>query len=487
MKLKNLIAALTLPGMIFGLSASATEYSVKRASQADEIVISGKTAASEMFSVQILPNDVTPDNIQSDNSKGSQSIFSKTLESDENGDFSFNVKIPVSDSYTAYIRAVSDAGAVSESFVFTLEDEKDSVSATVINQLNRGDSIDAVNYAKDFFNDDATLIGYMEKFVNSEELEEYFSSNMKNKGISDYNDLLLTTKEAVILTAAKNSDGPGNLKDIMTAYKSILNISSLSEKMSVYTAVKGEYDDIESFKDAYNKAAKASSQGSGSGGSGGGGGGGGGTNTKGAYSSTSVNAVKVNDSVTVEEVKPINIKFEDLSAVEWAYKDISELFDKGIINGVSEHLFRPDNQVKREEFVKMIVCAMGLESEEAESAGFSDVAPGAWFEPYVNIAKKFGISNGSGDNCFGVGVGISRQDMAAMIYNAMKLNGYEPAGLENAFADKASCADYANEAIAELCGKGIVGGVGDNMFDPTGFATRAQSAVIINRALSYLD
>ena len=91
------------------------------------------------------------------------------------------------------------------------------------------------------------------------------------------------------------------------------------------------------------------------------------------------------------------------------------------------------------------------------------------------------------DNSFGSGIGISRQDMAVMIYNAMKLKGYVASGQENNFADKALCADYANEAIAELSSKGIVGGVGDNMFDPSGEATRAQSAVIINRALSYLD
>ena len=104
-----------------------------------------------------------------------------------------------------------------------------------------------------------------------------------------------------------------------------------------------------------------------------------------------------------------------------------------------------------------------------------------------NIAKKFGISNGIGNNSFGISAKISRQDMAVMIYNAMKLRGYVPTGQANTFADKSSCAEYANEAIAELCNIGIVGGIGDNMFDPNGEATRAQAAVIINRALSYLN
>lgn len=484
--IKNLIVAFVLLGTMFGLSAyaSATEYSVKRAIEKDEITISGKISASEMFSVQILPSTVTPDTIQGDNAKGSQSIFSKTMESDENGGFNFNVKIPTSCSYIAYIRAVSDSAPVSKDFIFTLEGEKESTVTTVITQLNNSDDIDVVNYVKDFFYDDTVLIGYVDKFVNSVEQEAYFSSKMKNKGISDYDDLLLATKKALILTAAKNSDGPGNLKEIMSTYNSILNISSLTDTISVYTTIKGEYSDIESLKTAYNNAVKPSTQNPSSGGTGGGGGGG--TNSKGTYTSTSVSTVQVGGNAT-QTVAPINIKFEDLSSVEWAYKDISELFDKGIINGVSEHLFRPNNQVKREEFVKMIVCAMGLQNEAAQSAGFADVSSGAWFESYVNIAKQFGISNGIGNNSFGTGIGISRQDMTVMIYNAMKLRGYVSSGQENTFADKSSCADYANEAIAELCSRGIVGGIGDNMFDPNGEATRAQAAVIINRALSYLD
>jgi len=484
--IKNLIVAFVLLSTVFCMSAyaSATEYSVKRATEQDEITISGNTSKEEMFSVQILPKDVTPDNVQVDFTKGSQSVFSKTMESDVNGDFNFNVKIPTSGSYIAYVRAISDNAPVSKEFIFTLEGEKESMATTVITALNNGDDVDALNYVKDFFYDDTVLIGYVDKFVNSGELEAYFSSRMKNKGISDYDDLLLEAKKALILTAAKNSDGPGNLKEIMSTYNSILNISSLTNSMSVYTAIKGEYADIESLKIAYNNAVKPSTQSPGSGSTGGGGGGG--TNSKGTYTSTSVSTVQIGGN-TSQNATPINIKFEDLSSVEWAYKDISELFDKGIINGVSEHLFRPNNQVKREEFVKMIVCAMGLQDERVESAEFADVSTGAWFESYVNIAKKFGISNGIGNNNFGTGIGISRQDMAVMIYNAMKLRGYVPSGQENTFADKSSCAEYANEAIAELCSKGIVGGVGDNMFDPNGEATRAQSAVIINRALSYLD
>ena len=42
------------------------------------------------------------------------------------------------------------------------------------------------------------------------------------------------------------------------------------------------------------------------------------------------------------------------------------------------------------------------------------------------------------------------------------------------------------EAIAELSDIGVINGVGDNMFAPEKTATRAEAAVIIERALQYL-
>ncbi len=477
--IKKLIMAFVLLGTVFSAFtyASAAECSVKRAAQQNEITVSGKTENKELFFVQILPNEITPDAIENDYTKGSQSIFAKTLESNENGEFGFNVKVPKSGEYVAYIRAVSDDTFTSQKFVFTIEEEKDSVASEVINKLNNGESIDAVNYIKDLFCDDTVLINYIDELVNTDEQNSYFCSKMKKKGISDYDDLALCAKKALILTATKNSNGPANLKKVMESYKDIIGISSLTDKMSVYTAIKGEYSDIPDFKAAYDAAVKPSQGSVGSGGS----------NFQGTYTPSGIGSVQIGTTGTNQTAIPINIRFEDLTSVEWAYRDISELFDKGIVNGVSEHLFRPNNQVKREEFVKMIVCAMGLQNEEAQSAGFADVNSDAWFEPYVNIAKKFGISNGTDNGNFGAGIGISRQDMAVMIYNAMKLKGYVASAQINIFADKSSCGDYANEAIAELCNLGIINGIGDNMFEPNGEATRAQAAVIINRALTYLD
>ena len=488
---KKIISAFVLLSTFLGscIAANAAEYSVNRSFGQDKITISGKAEKNELFSVQILQNGVTPKDIENDPSLGGiKSIFSKTLTADENGDFSFDVKIAESGEYVVYLRASSEETPPSEKIAFVLEAEKTTAVSDIISKLNTGVDVDAVSYVKDFFCDDAVFTDYVTKFASTQTQKDYFLKKMQNKSITDYTGLKTAAKEALILMAAKDSDGPANLKEVMMAYNDVLNISSFSSKISIYTSIKGEYADINAFKVAYNKAVTSSST-DGSGGSSGGGGGsssGGGFNASGAYTSAGVGSVQTTGITTNKTATPINIKFEDLASVEWAYSDISELFDKGIVSGVSEHLYRPNISVKREEFVKMLVCAMGLQNELADDAGFTDVETGAWYESYVNIAKKFGISTGTGDNKFGVGHEISRQDMAVMIYNSMKICGYISTGAENSFADKGSCAGYTIDAIAELSQKGIVSGVGDNLFEPLGKATRAQAAVIINRALPYL-
>ena len=73
--------------------------------------------------------------------------------------------------------------------------------------------------------------------------------------------------------------------------------------------------------------------------------------------------------------------------------------------------------------------------------------------------------------------------MCVMIYNAIKANGDSLASAGIEFSDAADIADYASEAVGALANAGVVNGVGDNLFDPNGTATRAQAAVIINNAL----
>ena len=369
-------------------------------------------------------------------------------------------------------------------------------NSAVIIALNNAKITAAYEYIKNIIEEDSTLKKYWEQYITGEEQEKYLFSKITGKSITSIADLKTKIKEGLILTATRFPNGYMSLQPLYSDYKNIIGISSVSSANSVYSSVGAkDFASITDLKNAYNNAVSAIAKTVSGGGGGGGGGGGLSLSVGGGQTVTSdgqtvipgssFEADIIDTSLSSENSQtPLGLKFQDLYTYEWAYPSISILHEKGIVSGLSEIQFAPGRKVKREEFIKMIVCAMGLEMNAGDR--FSDVDASAWYAPYVYAAYNNNLVNGISENEFGVSLDILRQDMAVMIYNAIKQKGYIPSGAELAFDDKDSISDYANEAVAELSALGIINGMGDGRFAPREKATRAQSAVIIERALKYL-
>lgn len=167
--------------------------------------------------------------------------------------------------------------------------------------------------------------------------------------------------------------------------------------------------------------------------------------------------------------------FADVPDTHWAYSDIYSLMQRKIISGMSDKSFEPDAELTREQFVKMLCIALGIDAMDGDSS-YTDVQSGAWYTPWINAAAEKQLINGIGNNKFGVGLPIKRQDMCVIIYNAITAD--EQNG-ELGFADSADIADYAREAVAYLSTYGIINGFDDNTFRPQESCTRAQAAKII--------
>ena len=156
------------------------------------------------------------------------------------------------------------------------------------------------------------------------------------------------------------------------------------------------------------------------------------------------------------------------------------LYEKGYVNGVSEGKFAPEKNITREQFVVILLRALG-EELTAEGGEFSDVLQGSYYEKYVNTAYKRGIVNGIGGGMFGVGQNVSRQDFVTMIYRALKAKNIELKENKSIvqFTDNEQIADYAKEAVEKLVRAGAVNGFPDGTFNPSGLCTRAQAAKVI--------
>ena len=172
--------------------------------------------------------------------------------------------------------------------------------------------------------------------------------------------------------------------------------------------------------------------------------------------------------------------FTDLDGALWAKTAIEELKKKGIINGISETHFAPCANVKREDFITMLIKAKGCGITD-KVHGFSDVAEGAYYEKYVNTAAELGIVMGMGNSRFGTGNYLTREDLAVLLYRAF-YNGEEK-HISRLPSDWDCVSDYAETAVEALMADGIISGMPDGSFAPGQYTTRAQTAQLIYRLM----
>lgn len=325
------------------------------------------------------------------------------------------------------------------------------------------------SFAKENFSED--LISYFnttfkrKMYLTTEEFNKAFCDNVILSGIYKGENYTLTSKiiESFSEYIPLNLNNYGKLNNPAEADRALSgsNYSDLSALSDAFNSI---------VKRIYNSENKRPSSG------GGGGGGGGAVNFSGGATGNKKPVEEITPVVPVEPEK----NFLDLSGFEWAEKSINLLYEKGVINGISEKSFNPGGIVKREEFVKMIDC---LYEAEDGSAEFIDVKSDGWYAPYVNKAVSAGIINGIDEKTFGTGLGVTRQDMAVMIYRLLKPEEAADAVL---FADDSKIADYAKDAVYYLKSKGLISGTGNGNYEPERIMTRAEAAVLINNILNFI-
>lgn len=173
-----------------------------------------------------------------------------------------------------------------------------------------------------------------------------------------------------------------------------------------------------------------------------------------------------------------SFKFEDCDKYEWAKESIQNLYNAGIISGMTETTYSPEKNVTRAEFITMAIKALKLEAVAKESL-FTDLSEGDWYFSSITAAYENGLISGVDENRVAPNENISRQDIAVICYRILK--DKLSVVSDNVPSDSDAVADYAVEAVNALFGAGLLSGYEGNEFRPAQSATRAETAVIMNR------
>ena len=263
------------------------------------------------------------------------------------------------------------------------------------------------------------------------------------------------------------------------AFLELLEDSDYKDNPSkVAKEVVGNDYTMDELLDAISDAAKES-KGS-SGGSSGGGGGGSSRSTP----SITVNVPEEVQKPQATETEPMGMVFEDVSESHWAYDYINQLRWDNIVSGDEKGNFNPDNNITRAEAVKILCSAFSIEPSANGAQAFTDVTPDKWYYGYVNSAYMKKLVNGTTETEFSPDNQITRQELSVLIYRFMNNNGYgfgEAGEIDLSDADLIS--EYAKEAASALYNEKIISGTDDSRFAPFDKATRAQTAVMISKAM----
>lgn len=191
-------------------------------------------------------------------------------------------------------------------------------------------------------------------------------------------------------------------------------------------------------------------------------------------------AVHFSPYALVVSTEPWVNPFVDVKENDWYYPAIRFVAQNGLMVGTGSNTFSPGITTNRAMIVAILYRLSG--SPETLESTFSDVASGAYYAKAVAWAQNQGFISGYGNGMFGPEDSITREQMAAILW---RYEGRPEADTTvlTAFKDAGEISGYAKEALAWAYSKGIIAGKGNGILDPRGFATRAETAIIL---LNYL-
>jgi hypothetical protein len=181
--------------------------------------------------------------------------------------------------------------------------------------------------------------------------------------------------------------------------------------------------------------------------------------------------------------------FSDLSTNHWAYDDIMEMAELGILDGYADGTFKPNKTISRAEFSKILVLSLKLPKVTPPYPAFSDVPPSHWAYEVVESSKNYltGYRNSAGLMSFAPNEVAVREDVAVAI---VKAKGFSEASADlsllNAFQDKNQISKALRNHVSIAVDKGYMKGTNKG-FEPQKALTRAEASTLLSRLINRGD
>ncbi len=172
----------------------------------------------------------------------------------------------------------------------------------------------------------------------------------------------------------------------------------------------------------------------------------------------------------------------------WAAEAVDYLTEKGVASGIGNHLFSPDSQIKRCDFVVLLDKALKLKEINKRAYGFNDVNEDDYFFDSVINAKGNGVVTNVGS--FFPELEITRIDAFIMMYKALDVQGYVKnfgSTDTSMYADEDDLVNINSKiAVGTLTSMGILHG-SDGYINPNTSIERSEMAVLIYQTMKFVE
>lgn len=175
------------------------------------------------------------------------------------------------------------------------------------------------------------------------------------------------------------------------------------------------------------------------------------------------------------------LPFTDVSWDHWAYSAVKRVYTRGLMVGVSDTSFAPDQALSRAMLASVLYRLAGEPAVTAENP-FTDVPADRWYTDAVIWAAENGIVVGCGDGTFRPNAPATRAQTAVMLYayaNFAGRNTSQRADL-SAFADAADVPSWALAEMQWANAAQLILGRDGKLLAPNAETTRAEMASILS-------
>lgn len=175
--------------------------------------------------------------------------------------------------------------------------------------------------------------------------------------------------------------------------------------------------------------------------------------------------------------------FTDVDTAKWYHLSIDYVLTHKMMNGVSSRAFAPNANLTRGMLVQILYNLEG--KPKGIAAYFSDVQADAWYAEAVGWAAANKVVTGYADGTFRPNAAVTREQAAAILYRYAQSKGIDVSVGENtnilSYVDVQQASEYAIPALQWAVGAGVLNGKNGGRLAPTGTATRAEIAAIMQR------